>query len=111
MQINFEDFNTREGRQKFYQSKEWRNLREFILAREPMCRRCKAMGIIRGATDVDHIEDIIDRPENCLNADAVQPLCHKCHSRKTMRTRSLKTINENKKKVTITTLVNRLWKI
>lgn len=103
-------FTNRAERQKFYHSVEWRNLREYILAHEPFCRRCKALGVITPATECDHIRDITDDPENCLNVDAIQPLCKKCHSRKTAK-KLFKNNNPKSKEKQQQKLFNRKWKI
>ena len=55
----------------------WRRLRILVLREEPLCRHCSA-----AATDVDHIVPLAvggthDRENLC-------PLCHACHSRKTV---------------------------
>ena len=59
----------------------WRKLRAFIIAREPLCRRCLANGRTTPATEVDHIKPKAqggtDETEN------LQGLCHQCHSIKT----------------------------
>lgn len=62
-------------------SAAWQRLRASVLHSEPLCRICKARGILTQATDVDHVSgDPSDNtPEN------LQPLCHECHSLKTAR--------------------------
>lgn len=62
-------------------SAAWQRLRASVLAREPLCRHCRQVGKLTPATDVDHISG--DPSDNSL--DALQPLCHECHSRKTAR--------------------------
>ena len=59
----------------------WRKLRRSILDAEPLCRMCTAQGLTVIATDLDH------RDNNPANNELVnlQPLCHSCHSHKTMR--------------------------
>lgn len=57
----------------------WQRLRASVLAREPLCRHCVQAGKVTPATDVDHISG--DPSDNRL--EALQPLCHACHSRKT----------------------------
>lgn len=62
-------------------SAAWLALRQQVLNREPLCRCCAARGVIRAATDVDHIDG-----DASNNDDAnLQPLCRRCHSRKTAR--------------------------
>ena len=59
----------------------WRRLRAAVLANEPLCRACQAMGRTTPATDVDHINN--DPTDN--RPEALQSLCKPCHSRKTQR--------------------------
>jgi len=73
-------------RHKFYMSKEWRNMREYVLSNEPLCRMCKEEGRLIGATDVDHVRDITERPDLCLEYSNLQSLCKKHHSQKTYHT-------------------------
>ena len=62
-------------------SNAWRKLRRSVLASEPLCRHCTAQGKTTVATDLDH------RDNDPSNNDLVNlvPLCHSCHSKKTMR--------------------------
>jgi 5-methylcytosine-specific restriction protein A len=60
---------------------KWRKLRAFVLAREPLCRRCLANGRTTPATEVDHV-----KPKEQGGTDDsanLQGLCHQCHSIKT----------------------------
>lgn len=60
-------------------SKAWRSIRAIVLADDPLCQTCKAMGYIVEAKDVDHIDG--DSHNNVRSN--LQSLCHSCHSRKT----------------------------
>lgn len=62
-------------------SAAWMRLRKVVLNREPLCRGCAVKGIIRAASQVDHIDG--DAGNN--DFDNLQPLCGPCHSRKTAR--------------------------
>ncbi|MCS2609375.1 HNH endonuclease [Halomonas dongshanensis] len=62
----------------------WRRLRAQVLADEPLCRQCAALGIVTPATDVDHIVNQSGDYTDDNRREALQPLCHECHSRKTM---------------------------
>lgn len=62
-------------------SARWRKIREAQLAREPLCRCCAALNIVREATDVDHINGDDSDHRDCN----LQSLCGSCHSRKTAR--------------------------
>lgn len=83
------DLTTREGRQHFYHSDEWRSLREFILSRKPLCVFCLDKDMIRVATVCDHIVDIAVDPALRLDPSNIQPLCTKCHNEKTARRSSV----------------------
>lgn len=62
-------------------SAAWRKIRAAQLAREPLCRHCAALGRVKAATDVDHIDG--DDANNDLGN--YQSLCGPCHSAKTAR--------------------------
>ena len=64
-------------------SSRWRKLRACVLSGEPLCRHCKARGVVTMATDVDHADG---NPGN-NDPSNLQALCHECHSRKTTRER------------------------
>ena len=55
----------------------WRKLRKMVLAREPLCRRCKEAGRTKEANLIHHID------ENPLNnfIENLEPLCATCHNR------------------------------
>ena len=74
------NLKTRDERQKFYQSRDWRLMREYVLQNEPLCRECKRRGIIKLAKIVDHIIDMKDKPELALDPHNLQPLCDDCHN-------------------------------
>jgi 5-methylcytosine-specific restriction protein A len=50
-----------------------------VLDGEPLCRACSSKGITRPANQVDHING--DATNNDMNN--LQPMCARCHSRKT----------------------------
>jgi len=64
-------------------SAAWRRLRALVLADNPLCLMCERMGRVTLATDVDHHDG---NPGNNDRSNLV-PLCHSCHSHKTMRER------------------------
>ena len=63
---------------------DWRRVRERILAAEPLCRVCFAVGRITAATDGDHIEPFtgLHDPRR-LDVTNLRPLCRPCHMRRT----------------------------
>lgn len=65
-------------------SAAWLKLRARVLNEEPLCRMCKEYyGEVTPATDVDHIENGTGDYTDDNRREALQPLCHECHSRKT----------------------------
>lgn len=67
-----------------YDTAEWRNLRKFRLMRDPICHDCKrAM-----ATVLDHITPVRLGGEFWNEANH-QPLCAKCHNKKSGKERYL----------------------
>ena len=63
----------------------WRRLRRMVLAREPLCRECQAMGRTVPATQVDHIVPLSEGGPNSMAN--LQGLCATHHSQKTGRDR------------------------
>lgn len=64
---------------------KWQRLRARILAAHPLCVECEKRGIIKLATDVDHIRPHKGDPALMWDEHNLQALCHACHSRKTAR--------------------------
>lgn len=79
------DLKTREGRQKFYQSREWRTLRMVKLTESPWCEECIKEGIHTLASEVDHIIDITQAPTRFMDITNLQSLCKPHHSAKTFQ--------------------------
>lgn len=64
-------------------SAAWARLRAEVLADEPLCRHCKAIGLVTPATEVDHIEDSRADYSDDNSRENLQGLCRTCHSIKT----------------------------
>lgn len=65
---------------KFYNSKEWRALREYVMAKNHfLCIQCTLVP----ADVVDHIIPIEVDWSLRLDVNNCQPLCHACHNKKT----------------------------
>jgi len=80
-------YETTDERNKFYWSKEWRAMREYILQRDNYeCIQCKRQGIVTShdvaTLIVDHILELKDRPDLRLDEDNLQVLCHYHHELK-----------------------------
>lgn len=66
-------------------------LRRIVLAQEPLCRHCLAVGKTTIATEVDHKIPLC--AGGTYDRDNLQPLCTDCHKIKT-----LKDVRENAKR-------------
>jgi 5-methylcytosine-specific restriction endonuclease McrA len=69
---------------RLYNSTAWKRLRAVQLAREPLCRSCKAAGRPVAATHVDHVVPWSNRLELALDLDNLQSLCTSCHAAKSL---------------------------
>lgn len=74
---------------KFYLSKDWKNLRELKINENPICELCLSVGIITPANVVDHIIPIEVIEDLKLEYTNLQSLCenfdgvNNCHRQKT----------------------------
>ena len=70
----------------WYSLNVWtQELRPAQLLREPFCRECARHGLRVWATDVDHVQDHKGDWAKFIDESNLESLCHRCHSRKTMR--------------------------
>lgn len=100
-------YETRQERQKLYQSDAWRRIRKEVLETHPLCERCLIEGLLVKATVVDHKIDIIDDESKALDIENLSAMCVNCHNRKSMkRTQFLIKEKKNPQKYN----VNKLWK-
>lgn len=76
--------NVRESASKRGYDSKWRKERNRYLKENPLCIHCKEEGKLTRATVVDHIKP--HRGDKVLFWDESnwQPLCKKCHDKKTM---------------------------
>ena len=79
--------DTHEHRALFYNSDEWRELRERVLERDHYeCVMCKAEGRVTDEADsvleVDHINELEYYPEQALDIDNLRTLCKDCHNQR-----------------------------
>ena len=79
--IEYSRFNRDNELQKFYKSKEWRDLRRSYLESHPLCCECLKQGKYVTATIVDHIVPIRQGGKR-LDANNLQSLCLSCHTLK-----------------------------
>lgn len=73
--------------QRFYRSKQWKDLSHHWLMLHPFCAKCEALGIMRKGDVVDHIIELRDDWSKRLDPTNLQTLCYACHNRKTSNER------------------------
>lgn len=80
------DTTNHTSRAKFYNSVEWRHLRQQILERDHWeCAECKHQGLVTTRDEVltvDHIKPLEEHPELVMDKDNLQVLCHMHHDMK-----------------------------
>lgn len=70
-----------ERNQKFYASKEWRNISKYMLYTYPICQICNK----NLSTEVHHTLNITDHWHLRLTIDYLQSVCSQCHNRETKK--------------------------
>lgn len=68
---------------KWRNSKKYKEMREDFLSTNPLCAECLKHDLHVGATDLDHIEPVIDNPDRMFDPTNFQGLCKECHKIKT----------------------------
>ncbi|CZD07891.1 HNH endonuclease signature motif containing protein [Streptococcus pneumoniae] len=78
------EVSTREERNQFYNSSEWRTIRRQALQRDHYeCVWCRDEGKVTTTNlEVDHIKELEFYPEFALNLDNLRTLCKKCHNKR-----------------------------
>ena len=65
---------------RLYDGRAWRDrVAPDVLADEPICRICAALGIHTPAAVVDHVIPVRDRPDLAFDRTNLQPLCKHHH--------------------------------
>jgi 5-methylcytosine-specific restriction protein A len=86
--ISQKEYNaTRRTGQEFYNSIQWRRLRNWYIRQHPLCAACKKDGLIVNAKIVDHVIPVKDGGDK-LNETNLQSLCTFHHNQKTAREES-----------------------
>lgn len=70
---------------ELYNDPRWRRAAKQFLQRHPLCADCGALGLVEAATEVDHIRRHLGDRRIFWDRTNWQPLCKRCHSRKTAR--------------------------
>jgi 5-methylcytosine-specific restriction enzyme A len=84
------EYKTKEQKKKFYNSKEWKQLRNSILIEQNFeCQKCKELGYVKlndpdkhKTFDVDHIKEISEFPDLALEPSNMRVLCIRHHNEK-----------------------------
>lgn len=63
----------------FYNSRQWRRLRQYVMQMNPLCKYCKEKGIIKAGECIDHIIPIRFGGDK-LSISNLQTLCNSCHA-------------------------------
>ena len=63
--------------------RHWGKARRLFLMDHPLCVHCSERGLVVEATVVDHIQPHRGDPGKFWDRDNWQPLCIRCHNRKT----------------------------
>ncbi|MGA0081716.1 MAG: HNH endonuclease [Ilumatobacteraceae bacterium] len=71
-------------RNPLYNTTAWRRLRAAVLREQPLCVHCTETGATTLAQMVDHIFPV-RLGGDMWALDNLQPLCNKCHARKSAR--------------------------
>ena len=75
-----------EQRQEFnsmYQTRQWRQLRQIQLSKNPLCMSCLSVGRVAQAVQVDHVFPWSYIGKDAFFNNIFQTLCTPCHSHKT----------------------------
>jgi len=78
------EVSTREQRNQFYNSSEWRTIRRQVLKRDHYeCVWCREEGKVTTENlEVDHIKELEFYPEYALDLDNLRTLCKECHNKR-----------------------------
>ena len=69
----------------YYNTKQWKNLRNYYIRRNPLCEICLSKGIVKPAEEVHHIRPFMmgttdeERYKLLTDEDNLMSLCRECH--------------------------------
>lgn len=78
---------TRGDRHERGYTSQWSRFAKAYLREHPLCRTCQSASRVEAATCVDHIDMTGPLGERGYDPTNLQPLCTRCHNRKTARER------------------------
>lgn len=79
----------------FYDSRQWKVLREICLANDPFCVHCLSRGVHSISTVADH-KIAINDGGSMTDLSNLQGLCASCHNSKSSNEAKLRLQNKNK---------------
>lgn len=84
------DVSSKQARALFYNSPEWRALRQVVLERDHYeCQWCKDQGRVtsqfNSILEIDHIKELHLHPELATELDNLRTLCKDCHNKRHKR--------------------------
>jgi len=83
---DYDDNRRNKIHHKFYNSKEWKQVRELVMSQHAgLCKQCSENDIDTKADVVDHKIPLARSWEDRIKRSNLQPLCHNCHNKKTSK--------------------------
>jgi len=81
----YEANESRAADRRFYCSTRWKGFRDYLKSKAEyvFCVECRKEGSLVKATQLDHVKPRKQYPELAFSEENIQPLCGKCHRRKT----------------------------
>lgn len=68
-------------RHKFYNTAQWKRLRDLFFKEHPLCEECQRQGIVKVSQIVDHIVPI-ENGGSKTDVTNLRALCQSCHNKK-----------------------------
>jgi 5-methylcytosine-specific restriction enzyme A len=69
----------------FYAAPAWSKVRDYVLTRDPFCKKCLLNGIEKPSVEVHHKKPLELFPELGLDESNLEGLCKECHSTETQK--------------------------
>lgn len=84
------DVSSKQARALFYNSAEWKALRQVVLERDHYeCQWCKDQGRVtsrfNSILEIDHIQELETHPELATELENLRTLCKDCHNKRHKR--------------------------